>query len=250
MLLTLGMLRMSPRSPAFSAARNCCFGLNLRFFRASDASHTYKCIVVLFLFISFLISAVEQVEGLGLKIFCGRTFYFCNKQRQQRCAFPLAAFKPSAAGWSRQCSVRCFASFCIGFQQAGLWGKKFLYLTAPVCPIPEAIAIHCAKLKPIGCALCFLEVEVSRYSAQLIAIWNWKCVIWVPNTFGLPLNLIVLSVAECSKWRNQERVLHIQIHDYFWSNLWGNLQTLDKSSLIKESGFILSDWLCQDFSQW
>lgn len=98
MLLTLGMLRMSPRSPAFSAARNCCFGLNLRFFRASDASHTYKCIVVLFLFISFLISAVEQVEGLGLKIFCGRTFYFCNKQRQQRCAFPLAAFKPSAAG--------------------------------------------------------------------------------------------------------------------------------------------------------
>lgn len=168
MLLTLGMLRMSPYSPEFSAARNCCFGLNLQFSRACRCLTHIQMYSSIISVISFLISAVEQVKGLGLKIFCGRTFYFCNKQRQQRCAFPLQRL--NRALLDDRTSVLCFASFFVVFQQAGLQGKKFLYLAAPVCPIPEVIAIHCTKLKPICCALCFLEVEVSRYSARLIAI--------------------------------------------------------------------------------
>lgn len=49
MLLTLGVLGMCSRSPEFSAARNCWFRLNLKFSKASDDSHTCKCIVLLFL---------------------------------------------------------------------------------------------------------------------------------------------------------------------------------------------------------
>lgn len=78
------------------------------------------------------------------------------------------------------------ALLCIIFQQAALWGKKFLYFAAPFCSIPGAIATRCSKLKPICWVLCFLEAEGSRYFTKLAEIWNWEYIIWVLNTFGLP----------------------------------------------------------------
>lgn len=63
---------------------------------------------------------------------------------------------PSAAGWSPRCRD-CWALLCIVCQQAGCWGKKFLYLAAPRCSVPVAIAVHCSKLKPVCGVLCLWE---------------------------------------------------------------------------------------------
>lgn len=113
----------------------------------------------------------------------------------------------SAAGWPPRCRD-CWALLCIVCQQAGCWGKKFLYLAAPRCSVPVAIAVHCSKLKPVCGVLCLWEsVGVTHshcnWKRKMNHLGSWDCwpAIWI--------KLTVLLVSECSKWQNQERVLHM-----------------------------------------
>lgn len=102
----------------------------------------------------------------------------------------LPAFQLATTQGSHESGGHCFASF-FG-RQVHRETNSFTFAPPPC----STAAICFSKLKSNCCMLCFAQSDISGYHTQLTAIGNWKYIIWVLNTFGLPFWLSAISYWE------------------------------------------------------
>lgn len=133
------------------------------------------------------------MKGFSLSASCGRTFYFAENTgslSSPRVCCSSPSFS-TCHHWRVTWALSVWwALLCIIFWQAGLYRETNSFTFAP--PPCSTAVICCSRLKSNCCMLCSVQSDISGYYTQLTAVGNWKYIIWVLNTFGMPFCLSVI----------------------------------------------------------